>query len=113
MTQSDESFRDEFKPISIPASYGSADTQESKIIFALAKLGEGTTEEVLAKLEELEPGSADLQLAAITEVVLSGLFNKGLIKGTDHNGTMSYNLSKITESNEGEVNPDLLAPGLD
>jgi len=113
MIQSDESFRDEFKPLSIPASYESADTQESKIIFALAQLGEGSAEEVLAKLEELQPGSTDPQLAAMTEVVLSSFFNKGLIKGTDHSGKMSYNLSKITESNEGEVNPDLLAPGLD
>lgn len=113
MIQSDESFRDEFKPLSIPASYASADTQESKIIFALAQLGEGTSEDVLAKIEELQPGSADPQLAAMTDVVLSSLFDKGLIKGIDHNGKMSYNLSKITESNEGEVNPDLLAPGLD
>jgi hypothetical protein len=113
MIQSDESFRDEFKPLSIPASYESADTQESKIIFALAQLGEGSADDVLARLEELQPGSADPQLAAMTEVVLSGLFNKGLIKGTDHSGKMSYNLSKITKSNEGEVNPNLLAPGLD
>jgi len=113
MIQSDESFREEFKPLTIPASYESAETQEGKIIFALAQLGEASVEEVLAKLEELDPGSADPQLAAITEVVLSGFFDKGLIKGTDHGGTMSYNLSKITEPNSGEVNPDLLAPGLD
>lgn len=113
MIQSDESFRDEYKPLSIPSSYESADTQEGKIIFALAQLGEGSADEVFARLEELQPGSADPQLAAMIEVVLNSLYEKGLIKGVDHNGTMTYNLSKITESNEGEVNPDLLAPGLD
>ena len=113
MTVSDDSFREEFKPLVIPASYGSADTQESKIIFALAQLGQGSTRDVVARLEELEPGSSDSQLSALTEYVLSGYFDKGLIKGTEVGGEMHYNLSKITEANEGEVNPDLLAPGLD
>lgn len=113
MNQTDETFREEFKPLAIPASYESADTQESKIIFALAQLGEATPQEVVARLEELEPGLADGELLKATEALLTSYYNKGLIKGSDHNGQMKYNLSKITEANEGEVNPDLLAPGLD
>jgi|GEM_PF-596120 len=113
MTASDNSFREEFKPLVVPASYEAAATEESKIIFALAQIGEGSTDEVVAKLEELEPGSTSAQLTLIVEDVLSGYYDKGLLKGSEENGEIKYNLSKITEANEGEVNPDLLAPGLD
>ncbi|MEP6611673.1 MAG: hypothetical protein ABJA76_07300 [Mucilaginibacter sp.] len=41
------------------------------------------------------------------------LYDKGLLKGVDKAGVMHYNLSKITELNEGEVDPGKLAPGLD
>ena len=113
MTISDQSFRDEFKPLQIPSSFHPEDSRENKIIFALAQIGEGTTEQIVRKLEELEPGSLTPETLAFAEADLSGLFNKGLLKGIEHNGTMSYNLSKITHANDGEVNPDLLSPGLD
>ena len=113
MELSDEEFREEYKPLEIPHAYHAGDTQENKIIFALAELGEGTVTEVIAKLEELEPGLKDEQLVAITKQALTGLYDKGLLKGVDKAGVMHYNLSKITEPNEGEVDPGKLAPGLD
>ena len=113
MALSDEEFREEYKPINVPGAYHADDTQENKIIFALSELGEGTVTQVIAKLEELEPGIKDEQLTAITKQVLTGFYDKGLLKGVDHQGTMRYNLSKITHANEGLVDPHLLAPGLD
>ncbi|EOR96559.1 hypothetical protein ADIARSV_0190 [Arcticibacter svalbardensis MN12-7] len=113
MTVSDQSFRDEFKPLYIPSSFHQEDTQENKIVFALAQIGDGDTDEIASKLEELEPGSSTPEMTAFMEAVLSGLFNKGLLKGVEQNGKMRYNLSKITKANDGEINPDLLTPGLD
>lgn len=113
MTRSDEDFREEYKPLQIPAAYHLDDTQENKIIYALAHLGTGTDAEVVDKLEELEAGIKSEQLIAITSQVLTHLYEKGLIKGEDIRGEMHYNLSKITRPNEGSVDPELLAPGLD
>jgi hypothetical protein len=113
MTQSDEDFREEFKPLHIPAHFLAEDTQENKIIYALAQAGEGSAAQVIEKLEKLQPGIKDEQLVAITKQVLSHLYDKGLIRGREINGEMHYDLAKITHENEGEVNPDLLAPGLD
>src|SRR5471030_824175 len=110
MALSDEEFREEYKPIFIPEAYHPDDTQENKIIFALSELGEGTVTEVIGKLEELEPGIKNDQLTAITKQVLTHFYDKGLLKGIDERGTMHYNLSKITQANDGVVDPDLLAP---
>ncbi|WP_069658265.1 hypothetical protein [Arcticibacter eurypsychrophilus] len=113
MTVSDQSFRDEFKPLYIPSSFHPEDTGENKIVFALAQIGDGDIDEISSKLEELEPGSITPEMTTFMEVVLSGLYNKGLLKGIEQNGKTRYNLSKITEANDEEINPDLLAPGLD
>lgn len=113
MTQSDEDFREEYKPLQIPAAYHPDDTQENKIIYALAQLSTGTDAEVVDKLQSLEAGIKSEQLIAITDQALKHLYEKGLIKGEDIQGEMHYNLSKVTQPNEGSVDPDLLAPGLD
>lgn len=113
MTVSDQEFRDEYKPLAIPASFHEADTQEDKVIFALADLGEGSANDIINQLEKLQPGIKTEQLVAIVPTILNGLFEKGLLKGSEVQGEMQYNLSKITHENEGNVNPDLLAPGLD
>ena len=113
MKLSDEEFREEYKPLYIPAHYHEADTQENKVVYALAQLGEGSMTEVMKKLEELEPNVGTGQFTALAKQVLTRLYDKGLIKGEDRQGIMYYNLAKITEPNKGSVNPDLLAPGLD
>src|SRR4051812_4828315 len=108
MALSDDDFREEYKPLHIPATYHPDDTQENKVIYALAQLGEATANEVIDKLEELESGVKNEQLIAFTKQVLSNLYDKGLLKGEERNGELHYNLSKITHANDGEVDPDLL-----
>lgn len=112
MTLSDQDFREEFKPVYIPASYDVGDTLENRVIFALASLEQGSAEEVFTKLKEFEPGIQNVTLKFIKRH-LYNLYDKGLLKGNKDNGELIYNLSKMTNSNKGYVNPDLLAPGLD
>ena len=113
MELTDEEFREEYKPLYIPAHYQEADTQENKVVYALAQLGEGSVTDIMKKLEELEPNVGNGQFTALAKQVLTRLYDKGLIKGEDRHGIMHYNLTKITGANKGKVNPNLLAPGLD
>lgn len=112
MSTTDQDFREEFKPLHIPSSYNNADSEEDRIIFALATLGEGSSEEVFSKLRELDPNTSDLTPESI-ESLLNHFYDKGLLKGNEQGGKLVYNLSKITDPNKGYVDPGLLAPGLD
>ncbi|QEM11174.1 MULTISPECIES: hypothetical protein [Mucilaginibacter] len=103
MALSDEEFREEYKPLHIPAHFDTQDTQQNKAIYALAQIGEGTADRVLKELESLQPGIVNEQLTALVKTTLADLFNKGLLKGEEHNGQMHYNLSKITEANDGST----------
>ncbi|MEO3406391.1 hypothetical protein AAFN85_20935 [Mucilaginibacter sp. CAU 1740] len=103
MALTDDEFREEYKPLYIPAHFEVQDTQQNKIVFALAQLGEGSAADVITELETLQPGITDDQLKAITKTVLADLYDKGLLKGEEHNGQMQYNLSKITEANDGST----------
>lgn len=103
MALSDEEFREEYKPLHIPAHFDVQDTQQNKAIYALAKIGEGTADSILKELETLQPGIVNEQLTALVKTTLADLFNKGLLKGEEHNGQMHYNLSKITEANDGST----------
>ncbi|WP_428329681.1 hypothetical protein [Mucilaginibacter sp.] len=109
----DAEFREEYKPLQVPAHYDTADSQLHKMIFALAQIGEGTATQVIAALEKLEPGFGTDQSRSFVKVTLDDLFKKGHLTGAEHDGLMHYNLSKITRPNGGAINPDLLAPGLD
>jgi len=109
MHLSDEEFREEFKPLFIPAHLEEAETLEQKITYALAQLGEGSSTEVFVELQNYGLEETETEVAA----VLGYLYEKDRIKGNDVKGTMHYNLSKVTEANDGAVDPDLLAPGLD
>lgn len=113
MSISDESFRNEFKPLHIPAHYQNSDNDQDKIVYALAQLGEGSADEVANKLAELDAEVNAEHFMVIAASVLGNLYEKGLIKGSKVSDKIHYNLSKITEANDGAVNPDLLAPGLD
>ena len=103
MTLSDEEFREEYKPLHIPSHFDPLDTQQNKAIYALAQIGEGTADSVLKELETLQPGVVNEQVAALVKTTLVSLYNKGLIKGEEHNGQMHYNLSKITEANDSST----------
>ena len=113
MTISDEAFRNLFKPIQVPAHYTDADTDDSKVIFALAQIGHGTVEQVVDELKKLDTSIDKESYLMIAEAVLNGFFEKGLLGGEEENGRIRYDLNKITHANDGAVNPDLLAPGLD
>ena len=112
MTLSDKDFRDEYKPIKIPASYEITDSLENRAIFALASLGEANGDEVFEKIREFEPGIKEVTIKFIKQYLFS-LYEKGLLKGNKEGSSIRYNLSKITEPNDGYIDPDRLAPGLD
>ena len=112
MALSDQDFREEFKPIYIPASYDFRDTLENRAIFALASLGEANGDEVFEKIREFEPGIKEVNIKFIKQYLFT-LYEKGLLKGSKEGAGVKYNLSKITEPNKGYVDPDLLSPGLD
>lgn len=108
MNKADQPFNEEFKPVAPPEAYhGDADWQD-KVLYALAQLGEGTAPDVAAKLTEYEPNEAPQTMHRQAEQVLQSLYSKGLIKGNEQDGEVSYNLSKITHANEGGTDPDLL-----
>jgi hypothetical protein len=108
MNKADQPFNEQFKPVAPPeAYYADADWQD-KVLYALAQLGEGTAPDVAAKLTELEPQAQPSELHRHAEQVLMDLYKKGLIKGNEQDGEVSYNLSKITQPNTGGTDPDLL-----
>jgi len=113
MSSTDQDFRDEFKPLHIPAHYMPADSDEDKVIYALAQIEEGTADEVAIEISKHDP-SVDVEYFKTKAAsILHILYEKGLIKGTTSVDTITYNLSKITRANDGTVDPELLAPGLD
>jgi hypothetical protein len=112
MTLSDHDFREEFKPIAIPASYDLNDTLENRALFALASLGEANGDEVFGKMRAFEPNIKEVTTKFIKQYLFT-LYEKGLLKGNKNGSSIRYNLSKITVPNDGYVDPDLLKPGLD
>jgi hypothetical protein len=113
MNLTDEEFREQYKPVHIPAGFDEANSLQDKVLFALADLGEADAAQIVQKLEALDPAVPDKLVIANVHRVLAELHGKGLIAANENNGDLYYNLHKITQANRGEVNPDLLAPGLD
>lgn len=107
MSLSDEQFREEYKPLHIPAHYKDAVTEQDKVIFALAQLGSATADEVNNELEKYKAGTDATS-------ILKKLFDTGHIKGIEvRGGIKQYDLSKITHANDGAVDRDIPEPGLD
>jgi hypothetical protein len=113
MALSDEQFREEFKPLHVLPAYPENGSLEDKILFALAACGEAGVTKVCDKLVELEPRLIREDLSERVNAYLKMQFDKGLLNGGTRHGERYYNLNKITQTNEGAVDPDLLAPGLD
>src|ERR1700744_3994566 len=113
MKLTDDEFREAYHPLHVPAHYEPAGTEQDQIIFCLAELGEATAEQVIGEWTKQMGRAADEQQQAFAQTVLKRLFAKGLLNGTENDGLTYYNLHKITHANDGETNPDLLAPGLD
>ncbi len=108
MNKADQSFNEQFKPVAPPEAYHPEAGWQDKVLYALAQLGEGTAPDVAAKLTEYEPKTAPQELHRHAEQVLIALYEKGLIKGLEQDGEVSYNLSKVTSPNVGGTDPDLL-----
>jgi hypothetical protein len=109
MTISDDSFRESFKPLHVPAHYALNDPEQERVLFALAQIGKGTVSDIANEMTVLEP-TGDVENFIIHAAnVLIPLFQKGLLKGKEINGDIEYNLSKITDANDGPVDPDLPA----
>ena len=111
--QSDEDFREAFKPVHVPAHYEDAVSLQDKAIFALANINEGTADDILAEMKQLDPAVPSDENTTMVKELLTHLYKNGLLGGADHAGVTHYNLHKITRANDGATDPDLLAPGLD
>jgi hypothetical protein len=105
MSIADENFRREYKPLHIPAHYSPGDSEQDKVLYGLAQIGEGTAEDVGIEVAKADTSIEPEGFTNLATPVLKQLFDKGLIKGRELNGTMHYNLSKITQANNGYVNP--------
>ena len=99
----DQEFNEQHKPLVVVANFEQATTIQEQVIFALAEIGKGTAEDVVKKLEELNPAHANKLIIAETHQVLAKLFEMGLIAGTDTQESLIYSLQKITEANSGKV----------
>ena len=108
MNKADQSFNEEFKPVAPPEAYHAEASWQDKVLYALAQIGEGTAPDVAAKLTEYELNEAPQVLHRQAEQVLTQLYDKGLIKGHEQSGEITYDISKITSPNTGGTDPDLL-----
>lgn len=102
----DEAFNEAYKPLHIPSAYHAGDSWKDKIVFALAELGSGTAADVSAELLRLDAGLSEAEVKQQTSSILTSLFDKGLIKGSQLQHGMLYNLSKILVQNSGSTHPD-------
>jgi len=110
----DKEFREEYKPLQVPAHFEAEASVHDQTLYALGQLGSATADEVCAKLKELHNNEAGKELVGEVHSLLTEWHSKGLVASTTaENGDLHYGLQKITEANDGHVNPDLLAPGLD
>jgi len=99
----DAAFREQFKPVHVPASFDKATSLQDKVVFALAEINEGSADAVSRKLEDLEPKAPAQEVIADVHEILTALFEKGLIAGHEIDGGLVYNLHKITHANGGSV----------
>lgn len=109
----DQQFREAYQPLQVPAHFDQKSDLAEQTLFALAQLGKATADEVVIKLKEMRNANDEKSFVAGVHQLLTEWYEKGLIAGIEENSELQYSLQKITESNDGKVNPDLLAPGLD
>lgn len=109
----DQQFREEHKPLHVPAHFDSNAALREQLAFALADIGEGNADEIVAHLLELHQKESDEALINEAKALLAQWDKNGLVTVNTDNDETRYNLHKITQANSGSVNPRLLAPGLD
>lgn len=109
----DQEFRKQYQPLQVPAHFDENGPIADQTLFALALLDTATADEVVGEIKVLRKGEVDKALIAGVHEQLTEWYEKGLITGIEEDGELDYTLHKITKPNEGRVDPDLLAPGLD
>lgn len=102
MDSPDQDFLKEFKPLHVPHKYDAGATLQDNVIYALAQLEHATSPQVAAKLSTFDSDTDYLTHLQNARYILSGLFEKGLIKGDDK-AERQYNLSKILTQNSGKA----------
>ncbi|TWR24288.1 hypothetical protein FPZ42_17565 [Mucilaginibacter achroorhodeus] len=107
----DQEFRELHQPLHVPAHYDTAASLKENLAYALADLGEGTADEVIAHLHELSGGD-DIEREHACEL-LELWYKNGMVTVNEENKPRKYNLHKITQANSGSVNPRLIEPGVD
>jgi di/tripeptidase len=65
---------------------------KEKVFDALSKLGRGTAENVIKKIEETYTGVPTKELIGAAHKILANLFEEGKIASTDSEGTIIYAL---------------------
>lgn len=76
----------------IPATYDLARTVTDKVIFALACVGSGTADEVVRRIEELEPDADQQPVIGTTHPILTELYQQAKIAGHERDGNLVYEL---------------------
>lgn len=104
MDSPDQDFLKNYKPLHVPHKYDAAASVKDNVVYALAQLEYATAPEVAKKLSEFDSKISLDTHQQNAEEVLTGLFNKGLIKGDDE-PERQYNLSKILVQNSGKADP--------
>ncbi|SEN91113.1 hypothetical protein SAMN05216436_1255 [bacterium A37T11] len=96
------------KPLHVPANFNKTAPIQEQIVFALAYLGDASSNQVGAKLAALDPSKDAKSYSEQSSQILKELFDKGLINGAERNGTYYYNLSKEVTAHTGNIDPEKL-----
>lgn len=92
-------------PLQVPAKYDSKASLRDRVVFALATIGKGNAADVAAKLGEL--GESETGVSNVDEV-LTALYDKGLMNGSEDADNRQYDLAKMTRPHTGQVAPDAI-----
>jgi hypothetical protein len=92
MDKFNEKIPDKNSPPSIPANFQAAHSLEEKVLFAVSQLERGSADEIVRRLEDLDPAIPDKPLIAETHQVLTELHDRGLIIATEDGGTLRYTI---------------------
>ena len=92
-------------PLHVPAKYDPTASLRERVVFALATIGKGNAADVATKLSELGDGEAGVSDVA---EVLTALYDKGLVNGSDDADNRQYDLAKVTRPHTGHVAPDAI-----
>lgn len=91
------------RPLQVPAKHDPQASLADRVVFALADIKSGTAKQVVKRLAELK--DLDIDVSTV-ESILNGLFDKGLVNGSESPKNRVYDLAKVTRPHHGHVDPD-------